>query len=138
MATDQARREAIDAYTAMWEDMAVAARTADYQSPLLAQHAAGKALSILLQGLYTYKRQGLIIKGTPVAHPRVTSMSPSDQPTTADILDCFDDTHWLNYRATGGLEDNIPGGHRRVTAVVTRQPAGWKVMELSVGNEGTC
>ncbi len=43
-AADVARANAIAAYNAMWKDMAVAALTADYQSPQLAQHAAGDAL----------------------------------------------------------------------------------------------
>jgi hypothetical protein len=58
-----ARQEALAAYRAMWEDMATAAKTADYRSPLLAQHAAGAALSILVRGLYTDKRTGIVVKG---------------------------------------------------------------------------
>jgi hypothetical protein len=134
----EAERQAVAAYDAMWHDMAVAARTADYRSPLLPQHATRTALATLIHGLYSYKRQGLIIKGTPVTHPRVTSAQPSSAPTHVKIVDCFDDTHWLNYKSTGGLQDKIPGGHRRVTAVAIKQQFGWKVTELSVGDEGSC
>src|SRR3712207_8780642 len=39
-----AEDEALAAYRGMWQDMVVAARTSDYQSPLLARHATGPAL----------------------------------------------------------------------------------------------
>ena len=35
---------ALAAYRAMWADMVIASRTADYQSPLLPQHASGERL----------------------------------------------------------------------------------------------
>src|SRR6266542_3331960 len=63
---DVAKRQALAAYQAMWADMVVAARTADYKSPLLPQHAAGAALSTLVRGLYTDKRLGVVVKGHPV------------------------------------------------------------------------
>jgi hypothetical protein len=133
-----ARPQVIAAYEAMWADMAAAGQTADYQSPLLPQHAAGAALSTLVRGLYAYRQKGLVIKGGPVTHPQVTSLTPPADPTQAAILDCFDDTHWLVYKASGGLENNVPGGHRKVTAVVQDMNGVWKVTQLDTGAEGTC
>ena len=129
---------ALSAYRGMWADMVVAARTADYQDPILPQHASGAALSTLVQGLYSYRQQGLVIMGTPVTHPTVTSLTPSADPTQANVSDCFDDTHWLAYKTTGGLENNVPGGHRQVTAVVTDIVGTWKVTVLDTGAEGSC
>src|SRR5439155_26422740 len=40
-AASAVRRRAIASYNDMWQDMAAAAATADYQSPRVAQHAAG-------------------------------------------------------------------------------------------------
>lgn len=122
----------------MWADEVIAAATADYQSPLLARHAAGAALSLLVRGLYTYRQEGLVAKGQPVTHPQVTSLSPAGDPTQATVLDCFDDTHWLVYKVSGGLENTVPGGHRRVTAVVQDLGGVWKVTQLTTGAEGTC
>jgi hypothetical protein len=82
-ATAIVRRNALAAYQAMWADMAAAARTADYKSPLLPQHAAKAALSLLVRGLYTDKRLGIVVKGTPVTNARVVSVSPASNPTTA-------------------------------------------------------
>lgn len=138
-ATDVARVDAVAAYNAMWQDMAAAALTADYQSPQLAQHAAGNALSLLVRGLYTNQRMGIVVKGQPVTHPTVTSLKPTGEPTSAAISDCFDDTNWLNYvAATGALQNNVPGGRHRTTATVIDMGGSWKVTELQVGAAGTC
>jgi hypothetical protein len=133
-----AEGEALVAYRGMWADMASAARTADYQDPILAQHASGAALSVLVQGLYSYRQEGLVIMGTPVTHATITSVAPAANPTVANVSDCFDDTHWLAYKASGGLENNVPGGHRQVSAVVTDTNGTWKVTTLETGAEGSC
>jgi hypothetical protein len=133
-----ARRDALAAYQAMWTDMAAAARTADYRSPLLPQHAAKAALSLLVRGLYTDKRLGIVVKGHPVTNPRVASLSPPSNPTTAQIVDCFDDTHWLNYKVTGGLQNNVPGGLHHTTATVAKINGAWKVTRVHVEASGTC
>jgi hypothetical protein len=122
----------------MWRDMAAAGRTANYQDPRLAPYASGEALATLVRGLYSYKRSGWVIKGTPVTHPRVTSLTPAGDPRQATVRDCFDDTHWLVYKATGGLADSTPGGHRRVAAVLQKADGMWKVTQLHTGPEGSC
>lgn len=118
--------------------MTSAGATANYQDPALSRHASGAALSVLVRGLFWYKQKGLVIKGEPVMHPKVTSLDPADKPTRANILDCFDDSHWLIYKASGGLQDAQPGGHRRVTAVVQTITGAWRVTQLSTGPEGSC
>ncbi len=135
---DVARNQALAAYRAMWSDMTVAARTADYRSPLLPHHAAGKALSILVRGLYTDKRMGIVVKGKPVTHARVVALSPPANPSKAQILDCFDGRHWLTYKVTGGLQNNVPGGFHRTTATVADVDGVWKVTQLRVERSGTC
>jgi hypothetical protein len=136
--TSKVDREALAAYRGMWADMVSAARTADYQDPVLADHATGAALSTLVQGLYSYRQQGLVIMGAPATHPTVTSVTPATDPIQVNVSDCFNDTHWLAYKATGGLENNVPGGHRQVTAVVTNSDGTWKVAQLDTGAEGSC
>jgi hypothetical protein len=137
--SDSARADAIEAYDAMWQDMAAVALTADYQSPRLAQHAAGDALSLLTRGVYTNRRRGVVVRGRPATRPAVTSLKPSTEPTTATIRDCFNDTNWLNYIAkTGRLQNHVPGGLHRTTATVKDIGGTWKVTELQVGAAGTC
>lgn len=133
-----ARRQALAAYEAMWRDMTVAARTADYTSALLPQHASGAALATLVHGLYTEQRLGFVSKGSPSIDPAVTGVSPPPNPTSVTIRDCFDDTHWLNYKPDGTPQDNKPGGRHRTAATVTVDAGVWKVTQLSVGALGTC
>jgi hypothetical protein len=122
----------------MWADMVIASRTSDYQSPLLPQHASGDALSLLIQGLAKNQEQGIVAKGQPVLHPVVTSLSPANKPTKATISDCFNDTDWLEYKASGGLVNNIPGGNRATSAIVVDTDGVWKVTQLAVQTTSTC
>lgn len=128
----------VAAYNGMWADEQVAALTSDWQSPLLAQHASGAALSLLVRGLYSYRMQHLVIKGQPVTHPAISALTPTCAPRRATVRDCFDDTHWLVYKAAGGLKNNVPGGHGRVTAVLSQLNGTWKVTELTTAAAGTC
>ena len=68
----------------------------------------------------------------------MTSLSPATDPTEATITDCFDDTHWLEYKTSGGLVNNTPGGHHATTAVVQESGGVWKVSALVVQAVGTC
>jgi hypothetical protein len=129
---------ALAAYRGMWADMVVASHTSDYQSPLLSQNASGEALSVLVQGLAKNQAQGVVVKGEPVLDPSVTSLAPAGSPTQATISDCFDDTHWLDYKTSGGLVNSTPGGHRATTAIVVESGGTWKVTRLAVQATGTC
>lgn len=139
-ASDAAQQQATAAYLAMWQDVAVVAETSDWQSPRLGQHAAGDALLTISRAMYADHYNGLVTKGRPVDHPRVTSMDPPSAPTTIMISDCGDDSGWLKYRAdTGKLADDVPGGHRAIAAEVQRSSDGsWKVTRFAVQPVGTC
>jgi hypothetical protein len=134
-----AQAAALAAYTGMWKEMQAAAVTADWTAPRLASYASGEALQILVSGLRSDHRQGLVVKGTLVMHPKVISQKPSGNPDQVVIRDCSDDSHWLNYvAATGKLQNNVPGGHRLAEALVTRAAGRWTVSRLVVHAEGTC
>lgn len=135
---DQARAQALAAYRAMWSDMVAATATGNYQDPRLAQHTTGQAFSILYTGVFRNNQQGLVGKGQPVLHPRVSAISPVTAPTRVTVMDCTDDTNWLNYRRNGKIEDNVPGGRHRTEALVVRSGNIWKVSQLVVQAAGTC
>jgi hypothetical protein len=122
----------------MWADMVIASQTSNDQSPLLPEHTSGDALSLLVHGLYLNALDGIVTKGQPVLHPQVTSLSPATGPTQATITDCFDDTHWLEYKTGGGLANKTPGGHHATTAVVTDSAGVWRVTSLVVQAADTC
>lgn len=134
-----ATRLALAAYTGMWREMQAAGVTADWKDPHLAGYASGEALRIVVRGLRSAARRGLVIKGTLVIHPQVISGKPPGDPDQVVIRDCFDDSRWLTYAAaTGKLHDNVPGGHRLVNALVTSTGSRWRVSRLVVYGEGTC
>ena len=126
------------AYLGMWQAYVVAARTADYQAPTLDHYAAGGALSTLTHGLYQEHQQGNVTLGQPVLHPAVTVVKGSGGDVTqADITDCADSSHWLNYHDG----KPIAGQDLRRRYIIARlQPfdGTWKVTYLNVGKAGTC
>ena len=126
------------AYLGMWQAYVVAARTADYQVPGLDHYAAGGALSTLTHGLYQEHQDGDVTLGQPVLHPVVTLVKGSGGDVTqADVTDCADSSHWLNYHAG----KPIAGQDVRRRHIVARlQPFNgtWKVTYLNVGLAGTC
>ena len=126
------------AYLGMWQAYVVAARTADYQPPTLEHYAAGSALSTLTHALYQEHQDGDVSLGQPVLHPAVTLVKGSGgEVTQADVTDCADGSHWLNYH------DGKPvaGQDVRDRDIIARlQPFNgtWKVTYLNVGLAGTC
>jgi len=137
--TDQAKQAALAAYTGMWTDYSDAAQTADYKDQRLTQHATDEALGDMVRSLYRLQHEGLVIRGTLKTTPTVVGMLPANTPTQADIKDCASDINWLQYvAATGKPKDKVPGGHRIVTAHVTKQYDVWRVASYHVQAEGTC
>ncbi|MFE0256144.1 hypothetical protein [Streptomyces sp. NPDC059010] len=120
--------------------MADAAETSDWDSSKLGRYATGDALSAISRALYADHLNGLVSKGKPKNHPKVTKIEPPTNPTTVMISDCGDSTHWLRYRKdTGELADDKPDGRRDITAEVKKQNGGgWKVTRFAVWEVGSC
>ncbi len=135
-----AQRKAVDAYRAMWKDVAEASMTSDWRSPVLAHHATGDALSVLSGQLYADHYNGLVSKGAPVNNPVVDSVKAEDPLTAIRIRDCSDATGWLKYRAdTGQAADSEPGGTHLINAEVRLSVDGaWRVTRFAVGETGSC
>jgi len=134
-----ARSQATTAYLGMWRDMTKAGTTSDWNSPELAQHASGDALSAISRGLYADHLNGLVTKGEPKNVPKVSSATPAENPTTVMISDCGDSTRWLKYREDNGkLADDKPGGRQAITAEVKRLNGAWKVTRFAVEAVGSC
>ncbi len=91
-------------------------------------------LTLFVQGLARDQLHGIVTRGEPALHPVVTSAAPS----RATVVDCFDDTHWIEYKTSGGLAKNAPGGRRATTATLVKTSGTWKVTQLTVGMAGTC
>jgi hypothetical protein len=135
---DLASQQALAAYTGMWQSMAQADQTADWQSPVLAKYATGDALGVISRSLYTDHMNGVVSTGAPVLHPHVTKVDPPTNPTTVTISDCGDSTNWLKHKQDGSSL-NDTGGRRSITAEVKKQDDGsWRVIEFAVEGLGSC
>ncbi|ORT46920.1 hypothetical protein KBI5_22570 [Frankia sp. KB5] len=136
---DAAGQRAIAAYVGLWKAMAEASHTSNWQSPDLVRYASGSALQVLSGSLYADHLNGFVSRGEPVLHPQVTSVSPSEAPTTVMLSDCADSTNWLQYRTDGTLVDDEPGGRRLVTSEVRLHEDGsWRVTRFAVEDLGSC
>lgn len=137
---DAAHQGAISAYLGMWEDMAAASETSNWQDQRLSQHAVGTALTNITRGLYADKANGLVTKGRPKNSPQVSSIEPPSAPTKVVISDCGDDSNWQHYRADNGQPANDgPSGRRQINAVVERQKDGaWRVTDFGIHEVGSC
>ena len=129
---------AIAVYRAMWSDLELAGRTADPNAPQLGDHATGAALQLLKYGLSKDRQDGVVARGHVVLSPQVESATPAAAPTQVRIKDCSDDSHWLQYKKSGGLKDQVPGGHHLTDATVQWQSGSWKVSDFYLHEVGTC
>jgi hypothetical protein len=122
----------------MWQAYVAAARTADYQTQTLDHYAAGGALSTLTHGLYQEHEEGEVSLGQPVLHPAVTLVKGSGGGVTqADVTDCADSSHWLDYH-DGKPVAGQDLKSRRIIARLQPFNGAWKATYLNVGLAGTC
>jgi hypothetical protein len=122
----------------MWHAYVAASRTANYQSPSLAHYAVGGALSLLMHGLYSNFRNGIVTRGSPAFHPEVKVAIRNGQLFQATVTDCGDSSHWGEYYKSGKPVPGHPGGRRRIVAQLEPFDGVWKVTYLVVEKEGTC
>ncbi len=135
-----AEQAALAAYRGMWQAFTAAGRTTNPHYDDLARFADGDAFNVLVAGLESNKKQGLITKGDLVPNPQVTQMTPADSPDTASIRDCLDTTQATRVKATPGGSPFVdtPGGRRLVTATAKNIGGTWKVISVVPMAVGTC
>ncbi|MFI2030536.1 hypothetical protein [Streptomyces buecherae] len=125
---------ALEAYRAMWRDLARASETSDVNAPSLDDHASDGALELLKHGLRKAKEEGVVSKGEPVVNPRTVSTSSHE----VVVQDCVDGTDWLQYQLNGELKNDVPGGHKKADATVRHDGRMWKVTDLYLHASGSC
>ena len=134
-----AEERALAAYQGMWRAYAKAGAAANADEPDLGTYASGEALKTLKDGLAALKREGNVFKGDYGSNPRVARASPAGSPSSIDVEDCLDDSKFLEYKASGGLANDTPGGRRATRATVSLvTDATWKVTGFAVQAVGTC
>jgi hypothetical protein len=120
-----ATRDAVlAAYRAFWDDVVAAGRKADWQSPRLAEHAAGQALQQVRDHYKALRDAGLVDLGTVALHPKLVSLAER----TATVSDCVDVSRFLRHDAKT-LEPRETPDPRPDAGVATLTLSGgvWKV-----------
>jgi hypothetical protein len=118
----------------MWAAFADAAKTSDPDAPDIRKYASDNALKLIVGGLVMNRSQGKVVKGDVVLNPKATVVSPTEET----ILDCVDATRWLEYKTSGELWDNKPGGKHKTIATVKNVDGTWKVSSFNLEGMGTC
>lgn len=126
--------EALAAYRAMWDDLAVAAVTSNARHPRLQTHASGGALELMRHMMTEDRKEKVVTKGRLHLSPTVEN----GDATRVVIRDCADASEWLHYTRDGKLENDVPGGHHRVDATVRPHGGDWRVERLYIDQVGSC
>jgi hypothetical protein len=125
----------------MWQAMARAGETSDWQSLELGYYAMGEALATITRSLYADHLDKVVTRGAPTNSPLVRAAEPVDAPAKVLIEDCGDSTSWLKYyQGTDRPAGSGSGGGRRfIKAEVLRQVDGsWLVSRFAVQGLSTC
>jgi hypothetical protein len=111
------------AYRAFWDDVVAVGRTADWQSPRLAEHATGAALAQLRAQFREVKAQGWIAKGAVKLSPVVVSV----RGAKATVRDCVDTTRYGRFDPKANRWIDPPGGQPDAERFELVFEQGWKV-----------
>ncbi|MBT8228536.1 MAG: hypothetical protein HKP61_00915 [Dactylosporangium sp.] len=122
----------------MWDAWVEAGKTSNPDAPTLRAYTSGDALKLIVSALATNQHNQQVSLGNVVLAPKVSEVKPPEAPTEATVKDCVNTENWLNYQASGGLVDNVPGGKRLMTATVSAADGTWKVSAFQLGRVGTC
>lgn len=134
-----AAQKALDAYRGMWAAYTTALHNADPNTPALSQFASDVALTTLVNAVTSVQQRRLRGRGQVSLTPEVTSLTPADTPTQAEIRDCADTSGTQLYRPSPGPPyADTPGGRRLVIATAKNVGGVWKVTGLGVREVGTC
>lgn len=133
-----AERDALAAYRGMWDAWVEAGKTSNPDAPALRTYVSGDALKLIVGALATNQHNQHVSLGNVVLDPKISEVKPPEAPTMAIVKDCVNTENWLNYKASGGLVDNVPGGRRVMTATVSATDGTWKVSAFQLGRVGTC
>jgi hypothetical protein len=124
----------------MWKAYEEAIRIPDPAYPDLARYAQGDALRVLVNGLTSVQRDGLIGQGDIAHSPSVAEVNPEATPgPTVEVKDCADTSRSRLVKKDGSPYQDTPGGRQTVRATALRLPdQTWKVISFAVLAVGTC
>ena len=131
--------QAMTAYRGMWNAFVAAAKTPSRPYPGLKRYAGGQALELIKTGLRAKAKAHVVTRGQLVLHPTIAKSVPRGHGRQIKIIDCVDDTHWLEYTKAGRLaSDSGAAGRHHTEALVDRKRSAWRVSTWFIEKAGTC
>lgn len=108
--------------------------------PEVQRYATDEALAGIESSIVFYRQNGTVLRGGPVLHPRVTSLRPEMDPTTAAIEDCLDSTNWTPVRLATGETVTAPGQRLQypVHSVARLLDGKWLIAESIPDRAAAC
>jgi hypothetical protein len=121
------------AYRAFWADVVAAARTADWRSPRLDDHATGKMLDRIRGQFRALEFQGWVARGTIEVSPRLAALTGRK----ATVQDCVDGSRFRRYDPKKRQWLDSGGGQPdRQRSTLTLDGQGhWKVADSEVSGK---
>jgi hypothetical protein len=132
-ATEDQKAAVLAAYRAFWDDVVAAARTADWRSPRLDDHATGKMLDRIRSQLRGLQFQGWVARGTIQVSPRLVDLAGKK----ATVQDCVDTSRFRRYDPKKRQWLDSGGGQPdRQRSTLTLDAQGhWKVADSEVSGK---
>jgi hypothetical protein len=121
------------AYRAFWDDVVAAARTADWRSPRLDNHATGKMLDRIRSQFRGLQFQGWVARGIIEVSPRLVGLAGKK----ATVQDCVDTSRFRRYDPKKRQWLDSGGGQPdRQRSTLTLDGQGhWKVADSEVSGK---
>jgi hypothetical protein len=131
--TEDQRAAVLAAYRGFWADVVAAARTADWRSPRLDDHATGKMLDRIRSQLRGLQFQGWVARGTIQVSPRLVGLASKK----ATVQDCVDTSRFRRYDPKKRQWLDSGGGQPdRQRSTLTLDAQGqWKVADSEVSGK---
>jgi hypothetical protein len=128
-----AKAAVLAAYRAFWDDVVAAARTADWRSPRLDDHATGKMLDRIRGQFRALEFQGWVARGSIEVSPRLAALTGRK----ATVQDCVDGSRFRRYDPKKRQWLDSGGGQpdRQRSTLTLDGQGNWKVTDSEVSGK---
>ena len=128
-----AKAAVLAAYRAFWDDVVAAARTADWRSPRLDDHATGKMLDRIRGQFRALEFQGWVARGSIEVSPRLAALTGRK----ATVQDCVDGSRFRRYDPKKRQWLDSGGGQpdRQRSTLTLDGQGNWKVADSEVSGK---
>lgn len=138
--SSEAEQAVLNAYDAYWEAQKKVYKTGSLKGVDLQPSIADKALAKVRVTTVYYEDRGLAMEGEPKLDPKVTALSLKQDPHTATITDCVDNSDYFTVYKKTGKRVKTTDTVRRHPQTTKVQMIGkkWIVVDATIARDRTC